>query len=178
MSLDTDIKLLSRVRLFEGFDPDHLRLLAFGAEARALGQGTILYRQDTPSDGGYVIVRGNVDLTSGLQDSIVSSYGASALIGEMAMISETTHAATAVATENTEVLKITRPLFLRMLNEYPHLAAILQKRISDSVNDFTDKLDRIRAKLDHASDLANRAATAKAAARAARTTSANTEREK
>lgn len=158
MSLDSDIRLLSRVRLFDGFDHDHLRLLAFGAEARALGQGTRLYLQNTPSDGGYVVVRGNVELISGLNDSVVSSHGAGSLIGEMALISETQHAATAVATENSEVLKITRPLFRRMLNEYPQLAVLLQQRISESVNEFTGKLEKVSAKLDWATDLTNRAA--------------------
>ena len=84
------------------FEPDHLRLLAFGAEARALGQGTRLYRQDSLSDGGFVVVRGNVDLISGRNDSIISSHGSGSLIGEMALITETRHAATAVATENSE----------------------------------------------------------------------------
>ena len=158
MSLDSDIKLLGRVRLFANFGPDHLRLLAFGAEARALGRGTQLYRQDSLSDGGYVIVRGNVDLISGLDGNTVSSHGEASLIGEMALISETRHAATAVATENSEVLKITRPLFRRMLHEYPELAVLLQERIANSVTEFTEKLDKIRAKLDHATDLANRAA--------------------
>ena len=146
------------MRLFDGFDHDHLRLLAFGAEARALGQGTRLYLQNTPSDGGYVVVRGNVELISGLNDSVVSSHGAGSLIGEMALISETQHAATAVATENSEVLKITRPLFRRMLNEYPQLAVLLQQRISESVNEFTGKLEKVSAKLDWATDLTNRAA--------------------
>ena len=108
------------------------------------------------SDGGFVIVRGNVDLISGLNDSVISSHGTGSLIGEMALISETRHAATAIATENTEVLKITRPLFRRMLNEYPQLAVMLQQRIAELVGEFAEKLDVIRAKLDHASDLASR----------------------
>mgnify|MGYP000104575167 CR=1 FL=1 len=156
MSLDSDIRLLGRVRLFAGFGPDHLRLLAFGAEARTLGVGTRLYQQDSLSDGGYVIVRGNIDLMSGLNDSLVSANGPGTLIGEMALISETMNAATAVATENTEVLKISRALFHRMLNEYPELAVLLQARISEEVSSFTQKLDIIRAKLDHANNLADR----------------------
>ena len=75
---------------------------------------------------------------------------------EMALISETLHAASAVATEHSEVLKISRPLFRRMLSEYPQLALLLQERISQSVLEFTDRLDIIRAKLDHATDLVNR----------------------
>ena len=156
MSLDSDIQLLGRVNLFAGFGHDHLRLLAFGAEARTLAEGTMVYRQGGLSDGGFVIVRGNIDLISGLNDSVVSSHSAGSLIGEMALITETLHAASAIATENTEVLKITRPLFRRMLNEYPELAIVLQNRISQSVQEFTEKLDTIRAKLDHSTDIVSR----------------------
>ena len=45
-----------------------------------------------------------------------------------------------------------------MLNEYPELAVVLQQRISQSVAEFTDRLEKVRAKLDHASDLAERRA--------------------
>ncbi len=159
MSLDSDIQLLSRVKLFAGFESDHLRLLAFGAEARTMAQGTRVFRQNMPSDGGYVIVRGEIDLISGLHDSVISTHGPGALIGEIALISETENAATAVATKNTEVLKIPRPLFRRMLEEYPQLAVILQNRISESVEEFMEQLDKIRAKLDHANDLASRPKT-------------------
>ncbi len=157
MSLDADIRLLGKVRLFAGFGPDHLRLLAFGAEARTLGVGTRLYRQGSLSDGGYVIVRGNIELMSGLNDTLISSHGPGSLIGEMALISETMNAASAVATENTEILKISRALFHRMLNEYPELAVLLQKRIAEEAAEFTSKLEVIRAKLDHANSLAERA---------------------
>lgn len=156
MSLDGDIRLLSRVRLFAGFTPDQLRLLAFGAEARTLGAGTRIYRQGTYSDGGYVIVHGSVDLVSGPNDSIISSHGPASLIGEMALIAETNHAATAIATAHTEVLKIPRPLFRRMLEEFPEVAMILHERIAESVSRLMQQLDVVSAKLDHASDLATR----------------------
>lgn len=156
MSLDSDIRLLSKVRLFEGFKPDHLRLLAFGAEARAVAKGTRIYRQGAYSDGGYIIVDGNVDLISGVNDTIISSHGVASLIGEMALISETEHAATAVTTQHSEVLKIPRPLFRRMLEEYPELAHLLRDRITQSVGEFVKQLEVISAKLDHASDVVNR----------------------
>ncbi|MCF6329529.1 MAG: cyclic nucleotide-binding domain-containing protein, partial [Henriciella sp.] len=89
MSLDSDIQLLSRVKLFAGFDHEQLRLLAFGAEARTVEQGTRLYYKDTLSDGGYVIIRGKIDLLSGLHESVITSHGPSSLIGEMALISKT-----------------------------------------------------------------------------------------
>lgn len=153
MSLDGDIKLLSRVTLFEGLGPDQLRMLAFGAEARTLGTGTRLYRQGAFADGGYVIVNGRIDLISGLNDRVVTSHRAGSLIGEMALITETNHAATAIAAEHSEVLKIPRPLFRRMLEEFPDSALLLRDRIAETVNAFMRQLDTVSAKLDHASDL-------------------------
>ena len=78
------------------------------------------------------------------------------IASELGLITETLHAATAVATQETEVLRISRPLFLRMLNEYPHLARLLQSRLVSSVEEFSRQLAVIRAKLDHATDLATR----------------------
>ena len=150
MSLDSDIAVLSRVRLFEGFHSEQLRLLAFGCEARVLAKGTRLFKQGSFTEGGYVVVHGQVDLFSGPRNSIVKTYGASALLGEMALISETEHPATAVAAEDSEILKIPRPLFRRMLEEYPDLAILLQERISKSVNEFMTQLERISVKLDQA----------------------------
>lgn len=155
MSLDSDIQLLARVKLFEGFQPEHLRLLAFGAEARTLGKGTRLYGEGAMSDGGYVVVRGTVELTT-KEGGLVNTHTTGALIGEMALISDVVRQATAVAIEHTEVLKITRPLFRRMLEEYPDLAELLHDRIAASVHDFMRRLDTIRAKLDHSSKMEER----------------------
>ncbi|MFD0916604.1 cyclic nucleotide-binding domain-containing protein [Pseudahrensia aquimaris] len=154
MSLDHDIRLLSRVRLFEGFQPEHLRLIAFGAEHRTLAQGTRLYRQDTYSDGGYVIISGMMQLTSGPNDTVISVHSTGALIGELALITETNHAATATAAQDSEVLKIPRPLFRRMLEEYPSLAESLRDRISTSISEFIAKLETVRIKLDQANERA------------------------
>ncbi|EFL88114.1 cyclic nucleotide-binding domain-containing protein [Ahrensia sp. R2A130] len=156
MSLDTDIRLLSRVKLFEGFDREALRLLAFGAEARTYGAGTRLFRAGEQSDGAYVVVTGAIDLypEEGSQPPMRLEQGA--LIGEMAVIVPTLRANTAMAVEHSEVLKVPRPLFRRMLEEYPELAAILQQRIAGSVDEFMARLERIRAKLDHANEIAAR----------------------
>lgn len=156
MSLDSDIAVLRRVRLFEGFQQEQLRLLAFGCEARVLAKGTRLFKQGAFSEGGYVVVHGQVDLFSGARNNFVSTYENGALLGEMALITETEHSTTAVAGEDSEVLKISRPLFRRMLEEYPSLAELLQERISKSVSEFMVHLERISVKLDQAEELAER----------------------
>ena len=140
MSLDSDIRVLARVKLFDGFESEHLRLLAFGADSHTVEEGETLFTKGQPSDGGYVIVEGRIDLTSGANDSVVKQYGPGSLLGEMALITETEYGATAEARRQSQVLKISRALFRRMLREYPHLAEMLQKRIGETVGDFVQRL--------------------------------------
>ena len=57
MALDDDIRILSGVRLFEGFTQEQLRLLAFGAEShdscRRAGSSTA---RTTTADSAYIVV--------------------------------------------------------------------------------------------------------------------------
>ncbi len=150
MSLDNDILLLSRVALFEGFEEEHLRLLAFGADKRSFKKGAKLFAKGAYADGGYVIISGTVDITADSEEYAekLASYGSGSLIGELAMISENNRTVTATARDQVETFKITRLLFHRMLEEYPNLAALLHARISQSVQDFITKLERIQRNLD------------------------------
>jgi len=147
MSLDSDIEILSRVKLFEGFEPEHLRLLAFGADAQVVEEGQTLYAKGEPSEGGYVIVEGRMDLVSGANDSVVKQYGPGSLLGELALVTETEYAATAKAQRQSQVLKISRALFRRILKEYPHLAEVMQNHIGDSMTEFMQRLDYVQGQI-------------------------------
>ena len=62
MALDDDIRILSGVRLFDGFTAEQLRLLAFGAEQIGLPAGRRLFREDDEADTAYVVVSGTISL--------------------------------------------------------------------------------------------------------------------
>ena len=149
MSLDDDIAILEQVPLFEGFARDQLRLLAFGAENRRLSAGAVLYRQGAYAEGGFVIRDGIIELHSGNGTGpVVETVGRGGLVGQMAMISATDHVTTAVSPQGGAVLKIARPLFRRMLEEYPDLAERLHERIRRELAVFVARLDRVRRDLD------------------------------
>jgi len=149
MTLEQDIELLSRVELLGRFNVEQLRLLAFGAQKRNLASGEILYRQGARTDCGYVVISGQIDITvnSGEQDTVLDTFGPGSLVGELALITETTRIVTALAREDTRLLRISRTIFRRVLEEFPELAIELHQRISKSVNDFVGQLERVERKL-------------------------------
>ncbi|MEC5322336.1 cyclic nucleotide-binding domain-containing protein [Aurantimonas sp. A3-2-R12] len=142
MSLESDIAILRNVPLFEGLANDQLRLLAFGAERRRLAAGEIVFRQDAQADAGFVIASGTVALArqGGSQQKIVGVYGPGTLLGELALITATTRPANAKAETDCELLRITRSLFRRMLEEYPEYAAGLHERLKVQFADMTRQI--------------------------------------
>ncbi|KAB0681445.1 cyclic nucleotide-binding domain-containing protein [Aureimonas leprariae] len=139
MSLESDIAVLASVPLFAGLDGDQLRLLAFGAEHRRLRRGETLFRMAARSDAGFVVVTGEVELLRQKGETQISAgvYGPGTLLGEFALLTETRRPATAVTRTDCDFIRIARPLFRRMLEEYPEIARKLHERIADDLARMT-----------------------------------------
>jgi len=150
MSLEDDIKILSQVSFFEDLDGDQMRLMAFGAEAKSVYAGGELYLQDAPSDCGYVVISGLIDLTvnHGGVETILGSVEPFGVVGELALITDNLRPSNAVARRDSELFCIPRVLFMRMLEKYPETAFRLHQKISRSVRLTVSQLDRIQLELE------------------------------
>lgn len=145
MALDDDIRILGTVGLFESFTPEQLRLLAFGAERLVLRAGRELFRDGQSADCAYVVVSGNITLFQETSDGRVPlrSVEPGAMLGEMALITQTTRPTGAVAEVETEVIRISRSVFHRILEEYPQAAASLHAHISRDVTDLIRQIEKL-----------------------------------
>ncbi len=146
MSLNDDIALLSLVPLFADIDDDKLRLIAFGAERRRLSRGQQLFREGAPADCAFAIASGSFSLTRGQVDGgveVVDTVGRGTLLSELAMISFVERKFTATAEEDSEVIRINRPLFRRMMEEYPEVAVVVEARIKDNLQTMIRAMQRL-----------------------------------
>jgi CRP-like cAMP-binding protein len=145
MALDDDARALAAHPTLAALEPEALRMLAFSAETRILRAGDVLFRRDDPSDGGFFILSGAIALDiadNGGQAARI--LGPGTLIGDIALITKTRRPATAMAREPSSVLKITRPLFHRILNEHPRSAVRVRQVIAERLRGFTQELDEFR----------------------------------
>lgn len=134
--LQDDIALLSSVPLFAGMNDGQLRLVAFGAERRRLSPGQALFREHAPAECAYIVAGGQVDLTVTGRDGkpeLRETVGAGTLLSELALVTLVERKYTATARAEAEVLRITRSLFLRLLEEYPEIAAMVQERLRENL---------------------------------------------
>jgi CRP-like cAMP-binding protein len=145
MGLDDNIGRLACNPTFAMIEPDALRLLAFSGDTLILRAGDVLFRRDEISNGGFVVLTGSVALdTSGHGASTARIVRPPGLIGEYALLTETRRPATAIAREPSTVLRISRPLFLRILQEFPESAERLRQSLSERLGQFIGDVGSVR----------------------------------
>lgn len=145
MALDDDIRILGKVDLFEPLTAEQLRLLAFGAERLTLRAGRELFKANQIADCAYVVISGEISLF--LQNSegyhLLHQAKAGSIIGELALIAETQRLTSARAEVETEVLRLNRSVFRRILQEYPEVAVALHQYISEGLNQLVSEVEKI-----------------------------------
>lgn len=148
MALDDDIRILSGVRLFEGFTQEQLRLLAFGAENLQLPADRKLYREDDEADSAYVVITGRIALYREVDGERVEvgSAGPGAMLGELALIADTRRLTSAAAGTDSEIIRLSRKVFRRILEEYPDAAARLHEHILADLQDMIARIESLAPK--------------------------------
>jgi CRP-like cAMP-binding protein len=143
VALEDDIRKLSRISLFRALETDALRLIAFGAEAKILRAGDLLFRKGDKSDAGYIVLSGSIALDEAGDGSPPSQVlRADSLIGEVALLVATERPVSAMAREPSTVLKISRQLFHRVLREYPESARRLRATLADDLRSLVQELEQ------------------------------------
>jgi CRP-like cAMP-binding protein len=145
MALDDHIRILSGVRLFEGLTQDQLRLLAFGAERMQLPADRKLFREDDDADSAYVVLSGKIILYREHDDErvVVGTAGPGSMLGEMALIADARRLTSAAAAGEAEVLRLSRSMFRRILEEYPETARDLHARILEDLQAMIRRIEEL-----------------------------------
>ena len=145
MALDDDIRILSAVKLFQGFTQEQLRLLAFGAENTFLQAERKLYLEDDEADSAYVVVSGLIALyrEQGGVRIPIGTAGPGAMLSELALIADTRRLTSASAAADSEVIRLSRKMFRRILEEYPELAVQLHDRILEELQQMIARIEEL-----------------------------------
>ncbi len=147
MTIEDDIAFLERAPGLRLLGREALRILAIGSESRTIREGGRLFSEGEDADCAFVVQDGLFDLVSGTSSVAPVVAGPGALIGELALISDGKRPVTAVAREISTVLRITRQLFLKMLEGYPEAALRMRESIIARLNRTTNELERVQARL-------------------------------
>ncbi|MFC1665102.1 Crp/Fnr family transcriptional regulator [Pseudomonadota bacterium] len=136
MDVFQEAEQLRKVPMFCKLEPSKLKLLAFTSEAISFSAGEELFHVNDPSDCAYVIMEGEVEIlaeTDSGEQIVVTTSGANALIGEMAVLSNAPRSATLRAKGQVNVLRISNESFLRLLSENAEIALDVMRQLSEKL---------------------------------------------
>lgn len=142
MTLDTEVQSLRQVPMFRDVAPSRLKLLAFTSERMRFSAGQRFFGQGDAADAAYLILEGRADvlLRTEAGDVRVAELGRNAIVGEMAILSDSPRSATVVAAEASTALRIDKRVFLELLTQFPQMAVAIMRELAK-------RLERTNAQL-------------------------------
>ena len=147
MSIDDDIAFLERVPMLAQLGAGALRILAIGSESFSVGEGECLFTAGESADCAYVVQHGSFAVRPEVAKGAESIAEAGSLLGESALLIETPRQATAIARENSVVLRISRAMFLKMLESNPQAAQRLRQLFATRADQLARDFEKVHAML-------------------------------
>jgi CRP-like cAMP-binding protein len=149
-SIEDDISFLESVPLFRLVGRAPLRIIAMGAETQIVHEDQVLFDDPDVVDAGYVVKHGRFGLRGARETDPAFMAGSGALLGELALISETARPSPVTALELSTVIRIPRSLFIKMLDGYPDAALRLRDHMAARTEQTISEITRLRTALDTA----------------------------
>ena len=140
MTIEDEIAFLEQVPILRRLGDGALRSLAIAAETYSMQPGEVLFTAGEAADGAYIVQRGSVTLQPERPGESEIVAGPGTLLGESALLAETRRPATATALEACTVLRISRAMFLKILDSYPDAALRLREVISARSDQWTREI--------------------------------------
>jgi CRP/FNR family transcriptional regulator, cyclic AMP receptor protein len=150
VSLREEVELLQRIPLFANVEASKLKLLAFTSERIAFESGQVLFRQGDAGDAAYIIIEGEAEvLVNGASGPIqVAVLGRNDIVGEIAILCDVPRTATIKALQRVVCLRISKDLFLRLINEFPQIAVAVVRELASRVEAGNQKLRTALAEIE------------------------------
>ncbi|MBI4551451.1 MAG: HEAT repeat domain-containing protein [Candidatus Latescibacteria bacterium] len=124
ISIIERILYLKTLPMFAHLDADQLRLLAEVVVEENLPATTVIFEQGDAPGSLYMVVRGMVAINRvvGGQTRTLGTYGGSTYFGEMAFLDGQPRSGTAVTSEPTILLSLSRDAFKDVIKDEPEIA--------------------------------------------------------
>ncbi len=124
--------------LVAGLSDDELDELLEDVEWVEIPGGEALFREGEESDSFYVIVRGRLRtlLTDESGESVVvRELSRGDAVGELGLLTGAPRSATVVAVRDTELARLSRPAFERVIERTPRIALPIARIVANRMND-------------------------------------------
>jgi len=124
--------VLEGMRLFQDLDPRELGLVHQESETVTLKPEQVVFREGERGDSLYAIISGSVRVVRKLPaggEEVLALLQPGECFGEISLVDEESRSATVIANEPSELIRIRRETFNRLVEEDPELALKLYRAL-------------------------------------------------
>jgi CRP-like cAMP-binding protein len=127
------VRFLKQVPLFRDLAAYYLREQAEIAEWHAITKDETLFAQGDDGDALYIICHGGIDVRLG--DTTLASLGDGECIGDLALLDGESRSASAVATQDTTLLRVAADRFKNMLVTQPAMSRAMLRTLDRRIRE-------------------------------------------
>lgn len=134
---------LEKVDLFAGLDPANLAGLARSAHLRTFPAGAIVVNEGDDGHSLFVVQSGSLKvylMDENGREMTLSLLGPGDYFGELALLDEAPRSASVMALQRSELLQISRPSFLALVDDNPAWVRILLRNLVGRVRSLTENV--------------------------------------
>ena len=131
--IEADIDFLSTVTIFDTLTRRQKHRLYSSIHVRQYKEGEIVFRQDDPGVGLYIVRDGQVDVYNEYSDMTrkkIAELSKGEVFGEIALLNDCPRSATVVASRETVLFAFFRTDFLNLMDSDPKLGVRLIYRLA------------------------------------------------
>lgn len=145
-----DYEILKNAPIFQGADPEVLKLIAYLAERKRYQVGDRIIRMDREADKAFYLVSGSVHVTTfhNKREVILQNLKQGSFCGELALLAQFKWFFNVHPLEECEAIIITRKSFQKVLDSFPEkrekmIEKIIQLRVSRFIEQTDYMLDTL-----------------------------------
>jgi CRP-like cAMP-binding protein len=143
MTSESFVEVLRQVELLQGLSDSQLEEIDRKAERVTFKTADTIIAEDQAGDAAYIILAGEAVRTSSTQEGTFVPVPLQALVGEMAMLIETSHSATVSCRSPVQALKLARGMMHAQMASDPDLAEHLVEKIAARLRHVAEMLRKV-----------------------------------
>lgn len=135
---------VDRIGLFEGLADEQERRLAGMFEVQEFESGDTVFSQGDPSEQMYIVLRGTLAIHIEGSATPVGLVGPGECLGEVSLLSDGAHSASAVAEEPVATGVLTRNNLFELVRRRPDIGVVLYQNLARGLGDKLRRADLSR----------------------------------
>jgi hypothetical protein len=124
------IRILKRMSLFEGLNIEQVKRLAGACTFETFGASTPIFHQNDPADKMFVILEGEVAINFEGRDSEVGIVSAGECLGEVALLTNGCHSATATTKSALKAAVLSREVICTLVRRRPDVGVQIYNNLA------------------------------------------------